>query len=494
MKRLSSIILALLLLLGTIPAYAATSWDVFNVPDMRLKVRITSVQTTGIKIAPPTRNGVTVSYPALSGGILQILQGTKVEHIYYSRATVNATTKVITLTGSVVRDIPWNSATSFTGAGGGQVFTPGAVVRLVNDARLYNLAMKKDRANVCTASGCTQYSGSGTFLPPVYATAAQRNAQNPQPRNGMIAYQTDTGALIAYVGGVWGVVAAGGTVNASETVAGKIELGTIAEQISKADVGTTGAPLVPQTKNLTSSGSRAWTGNNSYQAGRIPILNSSGALPATLGGLGRTNVQSGSLVVGQGSGAVKTVAPGTTNNVLTSNGVSWVSAAPLAYEKPVFISTGSSTATGASSTVKHYLDTNFYEIPANDLINGVCYEFETAGTHGWGAGTMTLRIELGTTVIFGSTLTPSTTGQPWVFNGSICGTAAAGASVAVRAQGILGLSVATDAKTSYEYAEVNVATNAAKVFHVSQQFGTSNATNSVTNTFMKVKKVSTTPF
>lgn len=60
----------------------------------------------------------------------------------------------------------------------------------------------------------------------------------------------------------------------------------------------------------------------------IGALNLTNALGVSSGGTGRANLTLGSVVVGNNTGTVTLVAPGTANNVLTSNGTHWVSQTP----------------------------------------------------------------------------------------------------------------------------------------------------------------------
>jgi len=62
----------------------------------------------------------------------------------------------------------------------------------------------------------------------------------------------------------------------------------------------------------------------------IATLNLTNALGVPSGGTGRANLTLGSVVVGNNTGTVTLVAPGTANNVLTSNGTHWVSQTPTA--------------------------------------------------------------------------------------------------------------------------------------------------------------------
>lgn len=55
-----------------------------------------------------------------------------------------------------------------------------------------------------------------------------------------------------------------------------------------------------------------------------------GTLPVANGGTGVATLAANNVLLGNGTSAVTTVAPGTTGNVLTSNGTTWQSTAPAA--------------------------------------------------------------------------------------------------------------------------------------------------------------------
>ena len=74
-----------------------------------------------------------------------------------------------------------------------------------------------------------------------------------------------------------------------------------------------------------------------FAASNVTITN---PLVVSSGGTGRANLALGSVMVGNNTGVVTMVAPGTANNVLTSNGTHWVSQAPTASG----ITTGKSIA------------------------------------------------------------------------------------------------------------------------------------------------------
>jgi len=61
----------------------------------------------------------------------------------------------------------------------------------------------------------------------------------------------------------------------------------------------------------------------------LPIVNgTTGTLTVARGGTGNTSLTGGTVLIGNDTGAIRTVAPGTLGNVLTSNGTSWISQVP----------------------------------------------------------------------------------------------------------------------------------------------------------------------
>lgn len=80
-------------------------------------------------------------------------------------------------------------------------------------------------------------------ITPVSITTTQRDALTPA--NGAFIYNTTAGLPQIYYGGAWYDFNTAGTAtpNASDTVAGKVEIATTAESISGTDTGGTGAKL-----------------------------------------------------------------------------------------------------------------------------------------------------------------------------------------------------------------------------------------------------------
>ena len=85
--------------------------------------------------------------------------------------------------------------------------------------------------------------------------------------------------------------------------------------------GITLTGTVTSSGNLTLGGTLANVDLTSQVTGTLPVAN---------GGTGATTITANSVVLGNGTSAVQTVAPSTSGNVLTSNGTTWESTAPAA--------------------------------------------------------------------------------------------------------------------------------------------------------------------
>lgn len=87
----------------------------------------------------------------------------------------------------------------------------------------------------------------------------------------------------------------------------------------------------------------------------------SGTLPVGNGGTGATTLTANNVLLGNGTSAVQVVAPGTTGNVLTSNGTTWASTAPAGGGSLILlqsvVASGSATVTlnAFSSTYDNYI-------------------------------------------------------------------------------------------------------------------------------------------
>jgi len=464
------VVLVALVLIGThyVGAATITNWTVHNSPQMNLDVNVTPSQTTGIKLATPQKNGVDYTFPTTSGGVLRIRRGAYFEDIHYTSATVNSD-KTVSLTG-VTRNICAQYGDTIQSCGDGLQLYAGDIVETSVDARLLNWKMNVNTANVCTASGCLTFSGSGSLALPTFSSETVRNTQLGASPGGPVRVSclTSTNACYYYAGGAWISFGSGTTVNATTLVAGKSELATVSDLSGSTVIGDSNANLVIGANLVTRSSSGAVNNRN-----KVVATNNRGYLSGALLCSGSYNANGG-----------KTYCSGTGGWVSATQAITY-------FDKTVFVAISSSATIGASSTAEADFDTNQYTVPANDIVSGVAYEVTGAGSTGWNAGTRTIRLKLGSTAIVSCAYTPSAN-TVWWFSGQLVGTAAAGASVTVR--GMLHVQEGVNSVSQICVGTASVATNASQVLKLSNQHDTSNAGNTIDMDHLTVRKISATAF
>jgi hypothetical protein len=108
--------------------------------------------------------------------------------------------------------------------------------------------------------------------------------------------------------------------------------------------------------------------NVSITGGNITTLTT--ALTVPNGGTGLTTITSNNVVLGNGTGSVQVVAPGTNGNLLTSNGTTWISSAPASSGGSGWVYITSVTSSGAATIdVESAFDSTYdtYVIVANNV-------------------------------------------------------------------------------------------------------------------------------
>ena len=96
-----------------------------------------------------------------------------------------------------------------------------------------------------------------------------------------------------------------------------------------APAGVTGNVTGNITGNVTGNVTGSLTGNVTGNVSGT-ALNVTGVVAVANGGTGASSLTANRVLLGNGTSAVQTVAPGTSGNVLTSNGTTWQSTAPVA--------------------------------------------------------------------------------------------------------------------------------------------------------------------
>jgi hypothetical protein len=163
----------------------------------------------------------------------------------------------------------------------------------------------------------------------------------------------------------------------------------------------------------------------------LPIVNgTTGTLSVARGGTGATTLTANNVLLGNGTSAPQVVAPGTTGNVLTSNGTTWTSAAPapsagtLQAVATGSLSDGSTVIINADGTVSAVSGSNTTVFDSNQALstsaaydasnNRVVITYADNGNSNYGTaivGTVSGgTITFGTAVVFESvTIASSTT-------------------------------------------------------------------------------------
>lgn len=128
-----------------------------------------------------------------------------------------------------------------------------------------------------TMTGLLQFSGTGhAGLQVNSLTTAQRTALTGA--NGMLVYDTDLGLFYQYKGGAWASVDTGTTTpNASQTVAGVVEIATDAEVAAGTDTGGSGATLAVKPSQVPTLANQETFTAGEALAANVPACQSSTA-------------------------------------------------------------------------------------------------------------------------------------------------------------------------------------------------------------------------
>lgn len=160
---------------------------------------------------------------------------------------------------------------------------------------------------------------------------------------------------VAVSGGTTGLTANGSpiTTNGTITLGGVLNVASGGTNLTAFGTGVSGALsanttgsggmvlqsnatlITPTISNATASNATLITpilgtpiSGNLVNTTGLPISNTTGTLTVARGGTGLTTLTANNLLVGAGTSNVTFIAPGTSGNLLTSNGTAWVSAAP----------------------------------------------------------------------------------------------------------------------------------------------------------------------
>jgi hypothetical protein len=181
-----------------------------------------------------------------------------------------------------------------------------------------------------------QFSGAGTYTAGTGLTLSDGTVFSISNTAVTAAQYGNDGAVSQITVNAQGQITAASNVSIN---ASSISVGTLANGRTTAASANGASTIVARdsdgsfSANVVTAGTGSFTAvsGNGIALTAINASNvSSGTLSAQYGGTGSANLTADNVILGNGASTVKVVAPGTSNNVLTSNGTTWISKAPAA--------------------------------------------------------------------------------------------------------------------------------------------------------------------
>lgn len=174
-----------------------------------------------------------------------------------------------------------------------------------------------------TGSGAVNQARCAILIP-TGSPGVSRNVIAPSQSKAYVVINQSDAAVVLKGSATTGVtISAGSKVLAAWNGSDFVQVGASGTVTSVGGTGTvngiTLTGTVTSSGNLTLGGTLSGVNLTSQVTGTLPVAN---------GGTGATTLTSNNVILGNGTSAVQFVAPGTSGNVLTSDGSTWQSTAP----------------------------------------------------------------------------------------------------------------------------------------------------------------------
>ena len=214
-------------------------------------------------------------------------------------------------------------------------------------------ALSSDITLSASFSASNPAAGNTTASPGSASTLAR--SDHVHPAVDLTSATQTQGVLPLSSGGTNGslTAVAGAIVYSSGSAMAFSAAGTIGEVLTSNGAGTP-TWAVPAASGVTSVAASGGTTGMTFSGSPITTsgtLTLAGTLVVANGGTGATTLTANNVLLGNGTSALQVVAPGTSGNILTSNGTTWASTAPAAFVYPsAGIANSTGTAWGTSYT------------------------------------------------------------------------------------------------------------------------------------------------
>ena len=211
--------------------------------------------------------------------------------------------------------------------------TPSASTFLRGDSAWVALSAPNNGTLTMNTSG-TGLSGSATFTADQAGASTFTVASNATSANGASTLVARDASGNFTANAVTATNFIGGGASISAINGSNVTTGTVANARTTAASANGASTIVARDANGSFTANAITTTSISGNGVALTAINASNVTSGTLvvgqGGTGQTTLTAENVILGNGASAVKVVAPGTANNVLTSNGSTWISQAVAA--------------------------------------------------------------------------------------------------------------------------------------------------------------------